>query len=60
MKFAYFIELKKGYKPVMELREETDVQIVIEAPNRVTADRMVSAMLKDAPNVDDVQGICID
>lgn len=60
MKFAYYVELKNGYRPVMELEEEKEVRITIEAPNRATADRMVSAMLKDAPNIDDIQGICIE
>lgn len=51
VKFEYVIELKEGYKPVMSLEEETTVKLTIEASNRVTADRMISAMLKGAPNV---------
>ena len=51
VKFEYVIELKEGYKPVMSLKEETTVKLTIEASNRVTADRMISAMLKGAPNV---------
>lgn len=59
LKFEYVIELKEGYKPVMSLEDETTVKLIIEAPNRVTADRMVSAMLKGASNVTDISGVCI-
>ena len=59
LKFEYVIELKEGYKPVMSLENETTVKLIIEAPNRVTADRMVSAMLKEASNVTDISGVCI-
>lgn len=60
MKFGYWVELKEGFKQTSQLEEETDVNFVIEAKNRATADRMVRAMLKDAPNVVEYSGICID
>lgn len=44
LKFEYYVELKEGYKPVMQTEEETDVKFVIEAKNRATADRMVKAL----------------
>ena len=58
LKFKYYVELKEGYKPVMQTEEETDVKFVIEAENRATADRMVKALLKNAENVWD--GVCIE
>lgn len=60
MKFEYVIELKEGYKPVMELEYKDEVRMVIEAPNRVTADRMAKAVLQNAPNVKIYDGFCID
>lgn len=60
MKFGYFINLKEGYRPVMELEEITDLEIVIEAENRVTADRMIGALLHNCDNVADYIGICIE
>lgn len=45
-KFEYRIDLKEGYRPVMQKEEETEVRFVIEAKNRATADRMVKALLK--------------
>ncbi len=51
MKFEYFATLKDGYRPVMELTEETDVRFVVEASCRVNADRMVKAILKDCTNI---------
>lgn len=60
MKFEYYVELKEGYKPVMESELETDIRFVIEAKNRVTADRAVSALLKGAANVKECSGVCID
>ena len=58
MKFKYYIELKEGYRPVMETELETNICIVIEAKNRATADRAINAMLKDAPNIKEQSGIC--
>lgn len=60
LKFEYYVELKEGYKPVMQTEEETDVKFVIEAKNRATADRMVKALLKNAENVKRWDGICIE
>lgn len=59
LKFKYYVELKEGYIPVMQTEEETDVYFVIEAKNRVTADRAVKALLKDASNVEKYDGVCI-
>ena len=44
----------------MQDEEETEVRFVIEAKNRVTADRAVKALLKDAANVKEDSGFCID
>lgn len=44
----------------MQDEEETEVRFVIEAKNRVTADRAVKALLKDAANVKEYSGFCID
>lgn len=60
MKFEYYIELKEGFKPVMETELETNISIVIEAKNRVTADRAINAMLKNAPNIKEYSGICVE
>ena len=60
LKFKYYVELKEGYKPVMQTEEETDVTFVIEAENRATADRMVKALLKNAENVKRWDGVCIE
>ena len=60
LKFEYYVELKEGYKPVMQTEEETDVKFVIEAENRATADRMVKALLKNAENVKRWDGVCIE
>lgn len=58
MKFEYIAELIEGYKPVMKLEEETEVRFMVEAKNRVTADRAVRAMLSAAPNVARWCGYC--
>ena len=60
LKFEYYVELKEGYKPVMQTEEETDVKFVIEAKNRATADRAVKALLKNAENVKRYDGVCIE
>lgn len=60
MRFKYFVELKEGYRPVMQEEEETDVSFVVEAENRATADRMVKALLKGAENIESYFGACID
>ena len=58
-KFEYSIELKNGYKPVMETEMETEINIVIEAKCRVDADRAIKALLRP-DNVNECIGICID
>lgn len=60
MKFEYVIELKEGYRPTMQTDKETEVRFVIEAKNRVTADRAVKAMLKGMDNIRECSGICIE
>lgn len=60
MKFSYLVEVKEGYKQTMQTEDETEVRFVIEAKNRATADRMVKAMLKDAPNIKEYDGVCIE
>ena len=59
LKFEYYVELKEGYRPVMQSEEQEEVRFVIEAKNRATADRAVKALLKDAANVKRYGGICI-
>lgn len=60
LRFEYYVELKEGYRTVMHNEEEKDIKFVIEAPNRTIADRAVKALLKDTPNVERYDGICID
>lgn len=60
LKFEYVVTLKAGFNPTMQQEEETEVRFVIEAKNRVTANRMVGAMLIGAPNVKEWDGICIE
>ena len=60
MRFEYWVELREGYQPTMQSEKETEIRIVIEAKNRVTADRMIKAMLGDADNVVSWDGICIE
>lgn len=60
LKFEYFVELKEGYRPVLQTEEETEVRFVIEAKNRATADRAVKALLKGAENVKEYDGICVE
>lgn len=59
LKFEYWIELKEGYRPVMETEEETDLNIQLEAPNFATAQRMMAKLLEGAPNVKQYSGVCI-
>ena len=59
MKFKYIIELNEGYYPTME-EKEFEVCFLIKTKNRVTADRMVKAMLMDAPNVKRWDGIAVE
>ena len=60
LRFEYIVILENGFTPVLQNEIETEVRFVIEAKNRVTADRMVTAMLKDNYNVKSWSGICID
>lgn len=60
MKFQYCIELKDGYKSTMQDGKENDLHIIVEAQNRVTADRMIKAMLLGCNNIVSCTGICID
>ena len=59
MKFSYYLELKKGYRPTSELTEVDNVEIVIDAKNRATADR-IGKVIFDNPNIIDWSCICID
>jgi len=59
MKFSYYLELKKGYRPTSELTEVNEVEIVIEAKNRATADR-IGKVIFDNPNIINWNGVCID
>lgn len=59
-RFEYVVTLTAGFTPTMQVEEEMEVKFIIEAKNRVTADRMISAMLVGAPNVKEWSGICID
>lgn len=43
----------------MQTEEETDVCFVIEAKNRVTADRAIKALFKNATNIKRYDGVCI-
>ena len=64
MKIQFYITLKEGYKPINPLMgdyEENEISIVVEARNMATANRMVKALFKDAPNVAEIDGgICIE
>lgn len=60
MKFQFDIELKEGFKPTMQSKKENELQIIIEAKNMVTADRMIKAMLSGCDNIVSWSGICID
>ena len=60
MKIQYDIELKEGFKPTMQSKKENELQIIIEAKNMVTADRMIKAMLLGCNNIVSWSGICID
>lgn len=60
MKFEYIVDLKEGYRKILETEVTDEVRLVIEAENRATADRAVSALLRNAPNVKKYIGICIE
>lgn len=57
-RFRYWITLEEGYKPVGKMENEKEVVITIEAKNRITADRMIKALITDS--VVEYSGICID
>ena len=59
MKFEYVVDLKEGYRKILEIEMTDEVRFVIEAENRATADRAVQALLKNAPNIKEYIGICI-
>lgn len=59
MKFEYCAEVKNGYKPTMETNMIDCIYFTVEAKNRVTADRMVSALLQEH-NILNVIGVAID
>lgn len=56
MKFQYTIELKEGYKQTTLDETETELDIIISAKNRATANRMIKALLKGAQNVIEYSG----
>lgn len=60
MKFQFDIELKEGFKPTMQSKKENELQIIIEAKNMVTADRMITSLLSGCDNIVSWSGICID
>lgn len=60
MKFEYTVDLKEGYKPTMQDTEETELAFVITANNRAAAGRMVKALIKNAQNVSECIGVCIE
>lgn len=57
--FQCHVELKEGYMPVMADEEETEVTFFVKARNRATASRAIRAMLKDAPNVGNINIIAV-
>lgn len=59
--FEYCLELEEGFgfKPVGETREQTEVLLQIKAKNRVTADRMLHAII-DKPVVVNIYGVALD
>lgn len=58
--FEIIVELKSGYVPVLSTEPMNEIRIYIEAPNRVTANRMAHAMFDDNQNVSDYDVICCD
>lgn len=56
MKFQYTIELKEGYKQTTLDETEAELDIIISAKNRATANRMIKALLKGAQNVIEYSG----
>ena len=60
MKFQFNIELKEGFNPTMQIEKENEVQIIVEAKNMVTANRMMKSVLLGCDNIVSWSGICID
>lgn len=60
MKIEYIVELKEGYRPVMQEEEENIIKFEVEAKNFATAQRMVKAMLKGAENIADIVPVCFE
>lgn len=60
MKFEYFVDLKEGYKKVLEVEPTEQIRFIVESENRVTADRAVKALLTNATNIKKCLGICIE
>lgn len=59
--FEYYLELEEGFgfKPVGNTREENEVTLQIKAPNRVTADRMLHAII-DHFVITNICGVALD
>lgn len=51
MKFYYVVETEKGFRKTMELENEKEVTICIEAKNYVIANRMIRALLNGSNNI---------
>ena len=60
MKIQFDIELKEGFKPTMQSKKENELQIIVEAKNMVTANRMMESILSGCDNIVSWSGICID
>ena len=60
MKFRFDIELKEGFNPTMQIEKENEVQIIVEAKNMVTANRMMKSVLLGCDNIVSYSVICID
>lgn len=56
--FKYWIQVKEGYKPVLETEKKNEIEIYIKAKNRATADRMIKALTGGNDNIIDIDGIC--
>lgn len=58
--FEYVVTVRDGYCRVMETESEQDIHLTVQASCRATADRMIKALLKDAPNVEEYMGFSVD
>lgn len=59
-KFECTVTLKSGYVPVISTEAVNEIHIYIDAPNWVTAKRMLHAMFDDNQNITDYDMICIE